>query len=73
MANEIRVTVYESWNGFAGLGAYVAKDKLYRVISRDSRIQTDRHANYMYMTVVECDWSECESGEEHPCRVEVGC
>lgn len=66
--------IYEQGNGLPDEGDYCSgASALWRVVSIDSRIQTDSpRGNYVYATVEQVDWGDCSEADEHSARVVVG-
>lgn len=59
----IDAIIIEQGNGFPFAGDIVCiYGDAYRVVSVDSDIQTiGRSANWVYATIVACEWPECDS------------
>lgn len=67
-------TIYEQGNGLPEAGDYCGGEgQLWLIESIDSRIQTGESGcgNWVYATVSEADWDDCDEGDEHSARVTV--
>lgn len=67
----INATIYEQGNGLPQAGDYCGGEGcLWLIESIDSRIHTgDPRGNYVYATVSEADWDDCDEGDEHTALV----
>lgn len=66
--------IEERGNGFPSVGDYVSGEDgtLYRVLSAGSTIHTTGgRSNWITAQVEECDWSDCDEGDEFQASVEI--